>query len=101
MTGSSVRMGSEVYHNLRSVIKAKYGLHATLVGDEGGFVSNILDGKECLRLNQHWNGRMNFYKEVVQEFSNVFIEDPFDQDYWEAWTNFTAYTDNQIYLSLH
>lgn len=29
-------------------------------------------------------------------FSVVSIEDPFDQDDWEAWTNFTASTSIQV-----
>uniref|UniRef100_A0A4W6F8B5 Beta-enolase n=1 Tax=Lates calcarifer TaxID=8187 RepID=A0A4W6F8B5_LATCA len=32
-----MRIGAEVYHNLKNVIKAKYGKDATNVGDEGGF----------------------------------------------------------------
>ena len=43
-------MGSEVYHNLKNVIKAKYGQDACNVGDEGGFAPNILDNKEGLDL---------------------------------------------------
>jgi len=35
-----------VYHNLKNVIKAKYGQDATNVGDEGGFAPNILDNNE-------------------------------------------------------
>ena len=31
----AMRMGSEIYHNLKSVIKAKYGQDACNVGDEG------------------------------------------------------------------
>lgn len=42
----AMRMGAEVYHNLRSVIKSKYGQDATNVGDEGGFAPNILENKE-------------------------------------------------------
>ena len=34
-------MGAEVYQNLKSVIKSKYGQDATNVGDEGGFAPNI------------------------------------------------------------
>jgi enolase len=30
-------IGTEVFHNLKSVIKAKFGGDATLIGDEGGF----------------------------------------------------------------
>jgi len=43
-------MGSEVYHNLKTVIKAKYGQDACNVGDEGGFAPNILENKEGLDL---------------------------------------------------
>jgi enolase len=31
-----------------SRLNNKYGLDVTLVGNEGGFASNILDSKECL-----------------------------------------------------
>merc|ERR1712180_169138 len=44
------KMGTEVYHNLKAVIKAKYGQDATNVGDEGGFAPNIQDNKEGLEL---------------------------------------------------
>ncbi len=37
----ALQIGAEVYHSLKSVIKAKYGLDATNVGDEGGFAPNI------------------------------------------------------------
>ncbi|KAK1317442.1 hypothetical protein QJS10_CPA05g01958 [Acorus calamus] len=37
----ALRMGSEVYHILKSIIKAKYGQDACNVGDEGGFVKTI------------------------------------------------------------
>lgn len=33
----SMVIGCEVFHNLKSVIKAKFGGDATLIGDEGGF----------------------------------------------------------------
>lgn len=45
-----MKMGSEVYHHLKGVIKKKYGLDATCVGDEGGFAPNISDNKEGLDL---------------------------------------------------
>ena len=45
-----MKMGSEVYHHLKSVIKKKYGQDACNVGDEGGFAPNILDNKEGLDL---------------------------------------------------
>ncbi|KAJ1751986.1 phosphopyruvate hydratase [Coemansia sp. RSA 1821] len=46
----AMRMGSEVYHKLKSVIKAKYGQDAVNVGDEGGFAPNIQSSEEGLDL---------------------------------------------------
>eukprot|EP00252_Welwitschia_mirabilis_P016355 TRINITY_DN3607_c0_g2_i1.p1 TRINITY_DN3607_c0_g2~~TRINITY_DN3607_c0_g2_i1.p1 ORF type:complete len:446 (-),score=40.76 TRINITY_DN3607_c0_g2_i1:400-1737(-) len=46
----AMKMGAEVYHNLKSVIKKKYGQDATNVGDEGGFAPNIQENKEGLEL---------------------------------------------------
>ncbi|KAF9145555.1 hypothetical protein BGX20_006924, partial [Mortierella sp. AD010] len=46
----AMKMGSEVYHTLKSVIKKKYGQDATNVGDEGGFAPNISDSSEGLDL---------------------------------------------------
>jgi len=33
----SMQIGCEIFHNLKAVIKAKFGGDATLIGDEGGF----------------------------------------------------------------
>ena len=41
----AMQLGAEVYHNLKNVIKKKYGTDATNVGDEGGFAPNIQVGK--------------------------------------------------------
>jgi enolase len=46
----AMQMGTEVYHNLKAVIKKKYGQDATNVGDEGGFAPNIQENKEGLEL---------------------------------------------------
>jgi len=46
----ALRMGAEVYHNLKSVIAAKYGQDAVNVGDEGGFAPSIQNNKEGLEL---------------------------------------------------
>lgn len=37
----AMKIGAEVYHHLKGVIKKKYGQDATNVGDEGGFAPNI------------------------------------------------------------
>merc|ERR1711959_547565 len=41
-------VGAEVYHNLKSVIKKKYGQDACNVGDEGGFAPSVQDNDEAL-----------------------------------------------------
>ncbi|CDO98503.1 unnamed protein product [Coffea canephora] len=46
----ALRMGSEVYHTLKGIIKAKYGQDACNVGDEGGFAPNVQDNREGLVL---------------------------------------------------
>ena len=46
----AMQIGAEVYHTLKSVIKKKYGLDATAVGDEGGFAPNIQDNNEGLNM---------------------------------------------------
>ncbi|KAL2935436.1 Enolase 1 chloroplastic [Bienertia sinuspersici] len=48
--GEALRMGSEVYHTLKGIIKAKYGQDACNVGDEGGFAPNVQDNREGLIL---------------------------------------------------
>ncbi|KAK4875507.1 hypothetical protein RN001_011929 [Aquatica leii] len=136
----AMKMGSEVYHHLKSVIKKKFGLDATAVGDEGGFAPNIQNNKEALQLisdaiaQAGYTGRIDigmdvaaseFYKngkydldfknaesdksqwlpadklqEMYQDFIDsypiVSIEDPFDQDHWDAWSAMTAATNIQI-----
>lgn len=44
----ALRMGAEVYHSLKSIIKKKYGQDAVNVGDEGGFAPPITDINEPL-----------------------------------------------------
>ncbi|KAG0462857.1 hypothetical protein HPP92_021333 [Vanilla planifolia] len=48
--GEALRMGCEVYHILKGIIKAKYGQDACNVGDEGGFAPNVQDNREGLVL---------------------------------------------------
>lgn len=44
----AMRIGCEVYHTLKTIIKKKYGQDAVNVGDEGGFAPPILDINEPL-----------------------------------------------------
>merc|ERR1712112_793022 len=46
----AMKMGSETYHHLKAAIKAKYGLDATAVGDEGGFAPNFQNNMEAINL---------------------------------------------------
>jgi enolase len=42
----ALRMGSEVFHNLKSILKAKK--HSTAVGDEGGFAPDLKSNEEAV-----------------------------------------------------
>ncbi|GAA5843144.1 hypothetical protein JCM11251_003943 [Rhodosporidiobolus azoricus] len=136
----AMQMGTETYHTLKSVIKKKYGIDATNVGDEGGFAPNVQGAEESLDLlteaieKAGYTGKVQigldvasseFYKEgkydldfknpnsdsskwltgkqladvynsLVEKYDIVSIEDPFDQDDWEAWTHLTQNTKIQI-----
>jgi enolase len=80
-----MRMGSEVYHHLKNVIKAKYGLDATSVGDEGGFAPNILDNFEGLELLREaiekagYTGRVKIGMDVAA--SEFFKDGKYDLDF--------------------
>ncbi|KAL4658496.1 alpha-enolase isoform X2 [Arapaima gigas] len=61
----AMRIGAEVYHNLKNVIKEKYGKDATNVGDEGGFAPNILENKEALELLKNAIAKAGYTEQVV------------------------------------
>lgn len=44
----ALRMGTEVFHNLKGVLKAKG--HSTNVGDEGGFAPNLNSNEEAIEV---------------------------------------------------
>ncbi|KAG2309203.1 hypothetical protein Bca52824_028951 [Brassica carinata] len=120
--------GVEVYHNLKSVIKKKYGQDATNVGDEGGFAPNIQENKEGLELlktaiekagytgkvvigmdvaaSENNNGSQkisgdalkDLYKSFVAEYPIVSIEDPFDQDDWEHYAKMTTECGDSVQI---
>merc|ERR1711936_1266574 len=136
----AMRIGTEVYHNLKAVIKKKYGQDACNVGDEGGFAPNILDNMEGLELivqaieKAGYTGKVqigmdvaasefckekkydldfknkdsdpskwvssdqliDLYKQMVEKYPVVSIEDPFDQDDWEAYSKMTTEMPIQI-----
>ncbi|KAG2522458.1 hypothetical protein BBO99_00006077 [Phytophthora kernoviae] len=145
----AMQIGSEVYHNLKKVIKGRYGLDATAVGDEGGFAPNIQSNGEAIDLieeaikaagytdkvklgmdvaaSEFYTGatdaRYNLdfknenapesekisadkltevYEGFIAKCKNssdiVSIEDPFDQDDWESWINFTSKVGNDVQI---
>ena len=61
----ALQMASETYHELKKVIKQKYGQDAVNVGDEGGFAPNLKTHRECLELitlaisNCGYKGKIN------------------------------------------
>eukprot|EP00218_Dolichomastix_sp_CCMP3274_P015739 CAMPEP_0170142990 /NCGR_PEP_ID=MMETSP0033_2-20121228/9361_1 /TAXON_ID=195969 /ORGANISM="Dolichomastix tenuilepis, Strain CCMP3274" /LENGTH=479 /DNA_ID=CAMNT_0010379405 /DNA_START=30 /DNA_END=1469 /DNA_ORIENTATION=+ len=82
----AMKMGSEVYHNLKSVIKKKYGQDACNVGDEGGFAPNIASNAEGLDLvveaieKAGYTGKMKIGMDVAA--SEFYTEDKmYDLDF--------------------
>jgi enolase len=49
----AMRMGTETYHHLSALIKAKYGQDATAVGDEGGFAPNFQNNADAIQVNEN------------------------------------------------
>merc|ERR1712093_504942 len=136
----AMQMGTETYHTLKNVIKKKYGIDATNVGDEGGFAPNVQGTEESLEIlteaiaKAGYTGKVQigldvassefykdgkydldfknpnsdsskwltgkqlaeFYNSLVDKYDIVSIEDPFDQDDWEAWSHLTQNTKIQI-----
>ncbi|XP_041124602.1 gamma-enolase isoform X2 [Polyodon spathula] len=135
----ALRVGAELYHTLKGVIKDKYGKDATNVGDEGGFAPNILENSEALELLKVAIEKAGFtdkvvigmdvaasefyrdgsydldfkspddpsryispdelvdlYQSFIRDYPVVTIEDPFDQDDWEAWSKFTGNVGIQV-----
>lgn len=132
----AIRMGCEVYHTLKGILKKRYGMDAVNVGDEGGFAPPVTDINEPLPLlkeaieqaghagkfaicmdcaasemcKEVEGGKRMYdltfksaeetlvdpkaleatYLKWASEFPIVSIEDPFDQDDWEAWASLTA-----------
>ena len=122
-----LRMGVEIYHVLKSVLKNK-GM-ATGVGDEGGFAPNLSSNEEALQVivkaieeagfvpgedillaldvaaselykdgKYHLAGEgkaltsdelLDYYKNLVEKYPVVSIEDPFDEEDWDAFKKMT------------
>ena len=140
----ALRMGAEVYHSLKSVLK-KNGL-ATGLGDEGGFAPSLPSNRAALELiveaisaaglqpgadvalamdvaatefygnvltgtgevspTDSWvenqamstDRLIDYYRELVDAFPIVSIEDPLSEDEWGDWAAFTAALGDRIQI---
>jgi len=125
----ALRMGTEVFHNLKSVLKSKN--LSTNVGDEGGFAPNIASNKEAIEVvlqaiekagykpgeemfialdaasTEFYDSEKgvykfassgeelsstdmaNYWKEWVDQYPIISIEDGMSEDDWAGWKTHT------------
>ena len=115
-----MRMGVEVYHNLKSVLKAK-GL-STGVGDEGGFAPNVSSEKEALDLIMEATQKagyvpgkdgylfwktgefktkeqmVDFVVDLANNYPIISIEDGLAEEDWESWKSLTEKIGDKVQL---
>lgn len=81
----ALRMGSEVYHNLKSITKKKYGQSAGNVGDEGGVAPDVNSPREALDLivsaieTAGYTGRVGIALDVAS--SEFYKDGKYDLDF--------------------
>lgn len=130
----SLRMGCEVYHELKKITEKNYGKESANVGDEGGFAPKIsltekaLDllvkavektGYEkevkiavdaaasefyrngCYEIDGYKLSKMamlDFYETLVADYPIISIEDPFEQEHWQAWKEINRLLGKKIQI---
>ncbi len=135
----ALRMGVEVFHNLKAVLKKKG--YSTNVGDEGGFAPNIKSNKEAIETvlmaieaagfkpgedimiamdaaaSEFYNEQekvyhfhkstgdkltssemISYWKEWVDNYPILSIEDGLHEDDWVGWKQLTATVGNKVQL---
>lgn len=134
----ALRMGAEVFHNLKAVLKAKG--HSTNVGDEGGFAPNLGSNEEAIEIVIEAIGKAGFkpgedvvialdpaasafydtekkvykfestnqvmstsemiayWKNWVNKYPVVSIEDGLAEDDWEGWKDMTRAVGHKIQI---
>lgn len=135
----AVRMGAEVFHSLKKVLKAKG--HITAVGDEGGYAPNLSSNEEPLEVimeaiekagykagedfmiamdvaaSEFYNTETKmyelkksgqgskttdemvaWYKELVEKFPIVSIEDGLGERDWDGWKKLTDVLGDKIQI---
>ena len=129
-----IRIGSEVFHNLKKVLNAKG--YNTNVGDEGGFAPNLNSNFEAFELimdainlagytpgvdvslgidvaasefykdgfyylegkKLDVDGMIKYYKELVDKYPIISIEDPLDENDWNGFTTITKELGHKVQL---
>lgn len=132
----AVRMGAEIFHNLKTVLKNKG--YSTSVGDEGGFAPNLSSNEEAIQTiieaielagyrpdeevkialdvasselysdgKYHFKGEgvsrtsdemIEFYRELLDKYPIVSIEDGLDENDWDGWQKLTAELGERVQL---
>lgn len=131
----ALRMGSEVYHNLKVVLRDDYGPQATNVGDEGGYApplgrthdalnaimkaikksgydeSEVALGIDAAASNLYDPAReiynldgkkldsselLDFYLDLLNTYPIRTIEDPFQEEAYEDFSNLTKEAGNRV-----
>ena len=134
----ALRMGAEVFHNLKSVLKSKK--HSTNVGDEGGFAPNLGSNEEAIEVvieaigkagfkpgedvvialdpaaSEFYDTEKNIYKfestkqvmssgemvaywkDWVNKYPVVSIEDGLAEDDWNGWKEMTRSIGHKIQI---
>ena len=129
-----LRIGSEVYHELKLILEKKYGKRAINVGDEGGFspqfefieepIEEILeaadnlgylkqiklaldmaatnlkvDNEYVIEKKSHTAFELiDIYKELINTYPIISIEDPFAEDDWENFFVMTKELGNKVQI---
>lgn len=60
----AMMINTEIYHNLKDVIKSKYGKDAINIGDEGGFAPHLNNNKEPFKILQKAIEKAGYTKKV-------------------------------------
>ncbi|KAI9179311.1 phosphopyruvate hydratase [Blastocladiella emersonii ATCC 22665] len=101
----AMKMGSEVFHHLKSVVKAKYGQDATNVGDEGGFAPNIQDNKEGLELLKQAIAKAGYTEQIeigMDVAASEFYKDgKYDLDFKNAESDPSTYLTGEQLAALY
>jgi enolase len=84
--GEALRIGSEVYHTLRSVLQES-GLN-TNVGDEGGFAPSLKSNRQAVEMIIKAIEKAGYKPGkdcFIANFPIISIEDGMAEDDWEGW----------------